>query len=56
MQFIAPTLQFMTGVYFGELLTTGHVICFACIWLAAVLFSFDAVRTGRRQRRALRSA
>ena len=55
MQFIAPTLQFMTGLYFGEVLTIGHIICFGCIWVAAGLFSFDAVRIGWRQRLALRS-
>ena len=53
MQFIAPTLQFATALYYGEVLTTGHVICFACIWLAAAVFSVDAVRWGRRQRRVV---
>lgn len=49
MQFITPTLQFLVGVYYGERLTLPHAICFACIWLAVALFSFDAWRTSRRR-------
>jgi len=47
MQFLAPTLQFATGVYYGEELTTPHLICFGCIWIAVILFSTDAVRSSR---------
>ena len=47
MQFIAPTLQFVIAVIYGEELTTAHIICFSLIWLAVILFSFDAWRTGR---------
>jgi chloramphenicol-sensitive protein RarD len=47
MQFIAPTLQFMVGLLYGERLTTAHAICFALIWIAVVLFSFDAWRATR---------
>jgi chloramphenicol-sensitive protein RarD len=43
MQFLAPTMQFATGVYYGEVLTLPRLICFACIWIAVVLFSIDAV-------------
>jgi chloramphenicol-sensitive protein RarD len=44
MQFIAPTLQFMTGLYYGERLTLPHLVCFVCIWTAVTLFSIDALR------------
>lgn len=47
MQFIAPTLQFLIAVYYGEELTTAHIICFSLIWLAVILFSIDAWRTNR---------
>lgn len=47
MQFLAPTLQFLTGVYYGEKLTPAHLICFACIWTAVILFSVDAIRRTR---------
>jgi len=49
MQFLAPTLQFGTGVYYGETLTTAHIICFGFIWAAVLFFSFDAVRAGRKK-------
>jgi len=48
MQFIAPTIQFLIGVYYGEHLTTAHILCFACIWTAVILFSWDAWRSSRR--------
>ena len=49
MQFIAPTLQFLIGVWNGEALTPAHIVCFGCIWTAVALFSWDAWR-GNRQR------
>jgi chloramphenicol-sensitive protein RarD len=48
MQFIAPTLQFLIGVSQGEMLTRAHLVCFACIWTAVALFSWDAWRNARR--------
>jgi chloramphenicol-sensitive protein RarD len=47
MQFLAPSMQFATGVYYGEQLTLPTLVCFACIWLAVVLFSLDALRSRR---------
>jgi len=49
MQFLAPTLQFGTGVYYGETLTVAHLVCFGFIWTAVIVFSFDAFRAGRRK-------
>ncbi len=49
MQFLAPTLQFMTGVYYGEPLTFAKLVCFGFIWTAVVVFSADALRQGRRK-------
>jgi len=49
MQFLAPTIQFGTGVYYGETLTTSHLICFAFIWTAVLFFSFDALRAGKKK-------
>ena len=48
MQFLAPTLQFLVGYYYGETLTLPHLICFVCIWTAVILFSWDAWRASRR--------
>ena len=42
MQFIAPTLQFVVGIFYGEELTTAHLVCFTCIWAAVAIFSIDA--------------
>ncbi len=47
MQFIAPTLQFIIGVLYGEELTTAHLVCFSLIWMAVGLFSWDAWRARR---------
>ena len=48
LQFIAPTIQFLIGVYYGEVLTSAHVVCFSCIWLAISLFAWDAWTESRR--------
>lgn len=48
-QFLAPTLQFMVGLYYGEELTPSHVVCFSCIWFAVTLFSIDAIKAGRKK-------
>ncbi len=47
MQFIAPTLQFIIGLLYGEELTTAHLVCFSLIWMAVGLFSWDAWRARR---------
>ena len=47
MQFLAPTLQFCIGIYYGEPLTTAHLVCFGFIWTAVIVFSMDAVRAGK---------
>src|SRR5690606_5170461 len=48
MQFIAPTLQFLMGLAYGEVLTPAHAVCFGLIWVAVFLFSADAWRSSRR--------
>ena len=53
MQFIAPTLQFIIGLLYGEELTSAHVVCFSLIWLAVGLFSWDAWRSSRRDASAI---
>ncbi len=44
LQFIAPTLQFLMGLLYGEVLTTAHVLCFGLIWIAVGFFVLDAWR------------
>jgi chloramphenicol-sensitive protein RarD len=48
MQFLAPSLNFGVGVYYGEVLTTANIICFTFIWIAISLFIGDAWRQSRR--------
>ena len=48
MQFLAPTLQFCVGLWYGEQLTTPHMICFGLIWLAVLAFSTDAIRASKK--------
>lgn len=47
-QYIAPTGQFLLGLYYGEPFTLAHAICFGLIWTGLALVSFDAVRTQRQ--------
>ena len=48
LQFLAPTLQFCTGLYYGEKLTPAHIVCFGFIWAAVACFSYDAVRASQK--------
>jgi chloramphenicol-sensitive protein RarD len=47
LQFIAPTLQFMIGLAYGEPLRTAHLIAFPAIWLALALYVTALVRAPR---------
>jgi chloramphenicol-sensitive protein RarD len=47
LQFIAPTLQFLIGVWYGEPLTSAHLIAFPAIWLALGLYVVALVRAPR---------
>ena len=52
MQYIAPSLQLMCAIAYGEELTPKRLITFSLIWLALVIFSVDAFGNERRMRRA----
>ena len=54
MQYVAPTLQFMVGIYYGEKLTQPLLVCFAFIWTAILLFSIDAFHNQVRNAPRLR--
>jgi chloramphenicol-sensitive protein RarD len=47
LQFIAPTLQFLIAVYFGEPLTTAHIVAFSAIWVALGLYVTATLRSPR---------
>ncbi|MCJ8191513.1 EamA family transporter RarD [Sphingomicrobium aestuariivivum] len=51
LQFLAPTMQFLMGVFlFGEAFTTGRGLAFAFIWSAITLYVIALVREARRKR------
>lgn len=52
LQYIAPTGQLMLGLVFGERFTIAHAVCFGLIWTALAIFSVDAARTNRAERKA----
>lgn len=52
LQYIGPTGQLLLGLYYGEEFTLAHGICFALIWAALALISFDAVKRNRAEARA----
>ena len=47
LQFIAPTLQFLIAMAYGEPLKTAHLIAFPAIWVALVLYVTALVRSPR---------
>jgi chloramphenicol-sensitive protein RarD len=47
LQFIAPTLQFIIGVWYGEPITTAHAIAFPAIWIALALYVTALLRSPR---------
>ena len=47
LQFIAPTLQFMIAVIYGEHVGLAHAIAFPAIWLALALYVSALVRAPR---------
>lgn len=47
LQFIAPTLQFLIGLLYGEPLRTAHLIAFPAIWIALGLYVTVLLRAPR---------
>jgi chloramphenicol-sensitive protein RarD len=47
LQFLAPSLQFATGIAFGEPFTPLRAASFVLIWLGLGLFSWDTLRRAR---------
>jgi chloramphenicol-sensitive protein RarD len=47
LQFLAPTLQFATGILFGEPFTFLRGVSFALIWAGLGFFSWDVLRRAR---------
>ena len=47
LQFIAPTLQFVIAIVYGEPLTTAHLVAFPAIWIALGLYVSALLRAPR---------
>jgi len=47
LQFIAPTLQFVIGMLYGERVTLAHAIAFPAIWIALGLYVIALLRSPR---------
>jgi len=47
LQFIAPTLQFLIAVLYGERVTLAHAVAFPAIWLALALYVSALLRSPR---------
>jgi len=47
LQFLAPTLQFLIAILYGEPLTAAHLIAFPAIWVALGLYVTALVRAPR---------
>jgi chloramphenicol-sensitive protein RarD len=47
MQYIAPSMQFMTGIALGEVFTAGHAVTFGLIWTGLVLYSISMIQQAR---------
>ena len=51
LQYIAPTIQFLLGVFlYGEPFSMQQLIGFSLIWLALFVYSMEGVRNGRKVR------
>lgn len=52
LQYIAPTIQLLIGVFvFGELFTGARAIGFGIIWLALILYSTEGLYVARHRRK-----
>jgi chloramphenicol-sensitive protein RarD len=48
LQYLAPTLQFSTGIALGEHFTPAHGVTFALIWAGLVLYSVATFQSSRK--------
>ena len=52
LQYIAPSLQFLLGVFvYKEVLNKSHLFGFVIIWIALVIYTFESIRHIRKRNR-----
>lgn len=49
LQYLAPTLQFTTGILLGEAFTPAHAVTFALIWCGLAIYSIATLRANQTQ-------
>ncbi|MEY3278605.1 MAG: hypothetical protein RLZZ426_1091 [Actinomycetota bacterium] len=48
-QYLSPTIQFLIGVFvLHEAMTQGRWVGFTIVWVSLIIFSIDAIRSGRK--------
>jgi chloramphenicol-sensitive protein RarD len=53
LQYVGPSLQFIIGVFIGkEAMPPERLLGFSIVWLALIIFTYDALRTAHTNRRA----
>jgi chloramphenicol-sensitive protein RarD len=50
LQYLAPTLQFTTGILMGETFTAGHGVTFALIWAGLGVYSIATIKAYQNQK------
>jgi chloramphenicol-sensitive protein RarD len=48
LQYLAPTMQFTSGILLGEVFTKGHALTFALIWSGLAIYSFATIKGSMR--------
>jgi chloramphenicol-sensitive protein RarD len=55
LQYIAPTIQFLIGVFiYDEPFTTGKLIGFSIVWIALIIFTVEGLTNGYRSNHVLK--
>lgn len=55
LQYIAPTIQFLIGVFiYDEPFTSGQLIGFSLVWIALVIFTVEGLMNGYRNNHVLK--
>lgn len=53
LQYIAPTLQFLLGVFlYHEGFSTSRLIGFGCVWIALIVYTLDGLMLRRQRKKA----
>ncbi|MBW6473062.1 MAG: EamA family transporter RarD [Anaerolineaceae bacterium] len=55
LQYIAPTIQFLIGIFvYDEPFTTGQLVGFGIVWIALIIFSVEGMLNGYRTHHVLK--